>query len=282
MNNPAFLIIIFKFSFLTTDSLKGLTSIIAITSLIMGSRHLILIHGFLEDASMWNHLLPHLSKKDYIISTPELPGHGHNEIIPAEKTAAAYCDAILQQLHLQPEDTALIIGHSMGGYLATTLVQQMPCKVRALCLFHSKAGADSPQKITDRRRAIEAARENKALYVRTMINGIYGEKNRTTCAPEIEKQIAYASGLTFETIEAAQLVMISRADNIESMKQRNFSLYYYLGDIDSSLPLEIMKQELDQLPGAVAHIAHDIGHMGHIERTREAADFIQRILRAEL
>jgi pimeloyl-ACP methyl ester carboxylesterase len=250
--------------------------------MFMGSRHLILIHGFLEDASMWNHLLPHLSKKDYIISTPELPGHGHHKSIPAEKNAASYCDAILQQLPVRAEDTALIIGHSMGGYLATTLVQHMPCKVRALCLFHSKAGADSPQKISDRRRAIEAARENKTLYVRTMINGIYGEKSRAACSTHIENQIAYASGLSFETIEAAQLVMIGRPDNIEAMKHRNFSLYYYLGDLDSSLPMEVMKQELDQLPGAVAHIAHDIGHMGHIERTREAADFIQRILRAEL
>lgn len=248
----------------------------------MSSRHLILIHGFLEDSSMWNYILPHLSKKDYVISTPELPGHGKNKTIPKDKTAESYCAYLLQQLDLKSDDTAIVIGHSMGGYLATTLVQMMPCKVHSLCLFHSKAGSDSEQKIADRKRAIDAARENKELYVRTMINGIFGSANKIRCHEEIERQIAYASQLSFETIEAALSVMIQRPDNIERMKQRNFSLYYFLGDNDNSLPLEVMHQEIAQLPGSVAHIAQDIGHMGHIERTKEAAEFLQRILRTNV
>jgi hypothetical protein len=43
-----------------------------------------------------------------------------------------------------------------------------------------------------------------------------------------------------------------------------------------------MQNELAQLPGSVAHIAQGIGHMGHIERTKEAAEFLQRILRADV
>jgi pimeloyl-ACP methyl ester carboxylesterase len=98
----------------------------------------------------------------------------------------------------------------------------------------------------------------------------------------MEKQIAYASQLSFETIEASQTFMIQRPDNIEWMKNRNFSLYYFLGDKDNSLPLDVMQNELAQLPGSVAHIAQGIGHMGHIERTKEAAEFLQRILRADV
>jgi pimeloyl-ACP methyl ester carboxylesterase len=248
----------------------------------MSSRHLILLHGFLEDASMWNYILPHLSKKDYVIATPELPGHGKNKVIPHKKTADDYCANILKQLDLKSEDQAFVIGHSMGGYLATTLVKMLPCSVQSLCLFHSKAGADSEQKIIDRKRAIEAARENKALYARTMINGIFGEENKERCHEAMEKQIAYASQLSFETIEASQTFMIQRPDNIEWMKNRNFSLYYFLGDKDNSLPLDVMQNELAQLPGSVAHIAQGIGHMGHIERTKEAAEFLQRILRADV
>lgn len=247
----------------------------------MSSKHLILIHGFLEDATMWNYVLPLLSKKNFVISTPELPGHGRNKQLPPKISAMSYCQNILDQLSLQPEDEAIIIGHSMGGYLASTLAGMMPCKLRALCLFHSKAGADSDQKIADRRRAIDAARENKSLYVRTMINGILGESNRESCREAIEIQIGYASTLSFETIEAAQTVMMTRPDQIDSMKNRNFSLYYFLGDQDTSIPIDTIKNELKELPGAVAHIAEGVGHMGHIERTREVTDFLQRMLRAE-
>jgi pimeloyl-ACP methyl ester carboxylesterase len=248
----------------------------------MPAKHLILIHGFLEDASMWNYILPHLSKKDFVISMPELPGHGKNTQLPTEITTASYCQNILNQLSLHPDDEAIMIGHSMGGYLAASLSMMMPCKLRALCLFHSKAGADSEQKKADRKRAIDAAGENKSLYVRTMINGIFGESNRETNHAAIEKQIEYANTLSVDTIQAAQQVMLTRPDQIDQMKNRNFSLYYFLGEQDTSIPLEIVRSELNQLPGAVAHIAEGIGHMGHIERTREASDFLQRMLRAEL
>jgi pimeloyl-ACP methyl ester carboxylesterase len=148
-------------------------------------------------------------------------------------------------------------------------------------LFHSKAGADNKEKIADRLRAIEAARQNKELYVRTMITNIFGEARRDKCAEAIETMVVNARGLSFETIEAAQQVMISRPDNIDALKKRNFPLYYFLGDLDTSLPIEIMRNEISQLPGAVAHIASGIGHMGHIECTSEAVEFIQRILRAD-
>jgi pimeloyl-ACP methyl ester carboxylesterase len=246
----------------------------------MPAKHLVFIHGFLEDSSMWKHILPHLSKSGWVIDLPELPGHGNNSFLPEEKNAKAYCKNILEQIELAPDDEAFIIAHSMGGYLSASLAEMIPTQISGLCFFHSKAGADNEQKIADRKRAIEAARENKSLYVRTMINNIYFEGNRERCKNEMEAQIAYAQNLSIETIVAAQEVMISRPDRVETMLHRNFPLYYFLGDRDSSLPNDVMMAEVSRIPGAVAHLVQGIGHMGHIENKREAVEFIQRIMRA--
>lgn len=231
---------------------------------------------------MWKHIIPHLSKSGYVVDTPELPGHGENTFLPKEKTAASFCKNILDQLSLKDDETVLIVAHSMGGYLSATLAAMIPKQISALCFFHSKAGADNELKISERRRAIIAIQENKTLYVRTMITNIFYEKNRLRCQVDIEKQILAAQELSTETLVGAQEVMISRPDQIATMQHRNFPLYYFLGDHDSSLPMEVMEAELKLLPGAVANVVGGIGHMGHIEHRREAVEFIQRVMRSNL
>ena len=137
------------------------------------------------------------------------------------------------------------------------------------------------QKISERHRAIEAARDNKDLYVRAMLTGTFHPDNRARCVPELESMIKDAQKLPFATIENSQRVMIDRPDRIADMRARKFPLYYFLGDQDSSLPADIMQNELMQMPGAVAHVLQGIGHMGHIESTRKSAEFIQRVLLAD-
>jgi len=248
----------------------------------MAKKRLVFIHGFLENASMWQPVVPRLSKKENGVSTPELPGHGKNLSLPKEISAKSYCHNILEQLDLEEEESVFIVAHSMGGYLSATLASMIPEKIRGLCFFHSKASADTQEKIADRERAIKAARENKELYVRTMLTSVFHPDNRTRCKDSLEKLIADAGKLSTEAVVAAQQVMISRPDQIATLQNRNFPLYYFLGDADPSLPLDIMKGELDQMPGAVAQIEPGIAHMGHLEHPQAAIDFIQRILRADL
>jgi pimeloyl-ACP methyl ester carboxylesterase len=248
----------------------------------MAKKHLVLIHGFLEDATMWKYILPHLSKKNYVIQTPELPGHGRNAFVPEEKSAEAYCANLLQQISLEDGDSAFIIGHSMGGYLSASLAAMVPDNISGMCFFQSKAGADNQEKIRDRMRAIAAAKENKSLYVRTMLTSCFHPDNRQRCSSVLEHLIAEASKLSTETITGAQEVMISRPDRIDTLKERKFPLYYFLGEKDPSLPLDIMEEELKQLPGSVSHVITGIGHMGYLENTGAAVEFLQRIMRTDI
>lgn len=246
----------------------------------MSKRHIAFIHGFLEDATMWQTMMGHLTKKDFIIHTPEIPGHGKNKSLPAEHTVESYAKNIFDQINPLDGEKVFLIGHSMGGYISASIAAMWPDKVSGLCFFHSKAGADTDQKKQDRLRAIEAINNNKSLYVRTMINSLFSPKKSEVLRDAIEQQIATASELDAEVMVAAHRVMMNRTDRVPEMKHRHFPLYYFLGDSDPSLPKELLEQELAQLPGAVAHFASDTGHMGHLECNAEAGAFLQRILHA--
>jgi pimeloyl-ACP methyl ester carboxylesterase len=246
----------------------------------MARKHLVFLHGFLESPAMWQPIVDKLSVKSYHLHFPVLPGHEASHPLPAVCDVDHYVKAIVEQLPMDGDDQFFIVAHSFGGYLASHLVQSIHDRVNALCLFQSKCGEDSAEKKNDRRRAIVAARENKSLYCRTMIRSCYGEKNAERLHNEIEAQIAFATSLDTEAIVAAQEVMIHRGDALEFMRHRRFPLYYFLGEDDKSIPLEVALNEIHQLPGSMYHLAKGIGHMGHYECTQEAAEFIQRIVRA--
>lgn len=245
----------------------------------MAQKHLILIHGFLENSSMWQPLLDRVSKREWNIQFVQLPGHGSHTHLPADISPEAYIQDLMSQIEIGEGEKAFVVGHSMGGYLAAHLVQRMPEKVSGLLLFHSKAGADNEEKIAARKKAIETARQAKELYVRTMITSLFNPDHREESHHNIEDQIEYAQNLSIETIAASHAVMLSRTSAVEGLKNRSFSLFYFLGKKDPSLPEDIMLEELAQLKGAVVYWSEVAAHMSHFESPKEAGDFLQRILR---
>ena len=105
----------------------------------------ILLHGFLENLSMWHDLTPELSKKHRVICI-DLLGHGNTAClgyIHSMELMAEAVEAILKHLQIKQ---SVLIGHSMGGYVALAYAENNPKNVLGLCLMNSTALADSPEK----------------------------------------------------------------------------------------------------------------------------------------
>ncbi len=241
------------------------------------SRRLVLIHGFTERPSMWDALVSELNDPHIAISTPSIPGHGEHPDLVHEYTAKAYCEALLKQI---PDDDLpwIVIGHSMGGYLASSLVKMVPERIHALGFFHSKAAADNASKIEDRKRAMAAASSSKDLYLATMLRNTLAEKHVVQFQSELNNMVAAAQhDITSDCIVAAHSVMIERPDNVEYLKNVAYPIYYFLGMQDKSIPYEQIKTELESLPKAHVQIIENAGHMGQIECKAEALEWMRSL-----
>jgi pimeloyl-ACP methyl ester carboxylesterase len=226
---------------------------------------------------MWDDLIAGLPDKTLSISTPSIPGHGNLPEIPSIRTAKVYCEEIMRQI---PDDSLpwIVVGHSMGGYLASSLVTMVPDRIAALGFFHSKAASDNAQKKDDRRRAISAASQNKDLYLATMLRNTLAEHNLDVFQKELQTMIDSAkTDITSECIAASHEVMIERPDNVDFLTQAPFPLYYFLGSNDKSIPYEQIKSETEALPQADVHVENNVGHMGHIECREAAAKWLMKV-----
>ncbi len=241
------------------------------------NRRLVLIHGFTERPSMWNSLTDGLNDASLAISTPSIPGHGNHPEIPSVHTTEAYCEAIVRQI---PMDNLpwIVVGHSMGGYLASSIVTMFPHRIKALGLFHSKAAADDEVKKEDRRRAILAASQNKDIYLATMLRNTLAEENVARLGSETNAMIEAAKqDISVECIEAAHQVMIERPDNVEFLTKASFDIHYFLGMEDKSIPYQVAQQELIKIPRASVVSLEKVGHMGQLECPSEARSWLKHV-----
>src|SRR5690606_21442457 len=90
---------------------------------------ILLLHGFLENSSMWKDIAPELAKNHRVVAI-DLLGHGQTGClgyIHSMELMAEVVEAVLNHLKIE---TYTVIGHSMGGYVALALAEKRSKKDR--------------------------------------------------------------------------------------------------------------------------------------------------------
>jgi len=91
---------------------------------------LVLLHGLLDSSEGWNHLAELQCERIAF----DLPGFGHSDP-PARGSLAGYASDIAAGLQMLGVERFNLVGHSLGGGIATALAEMMPDRVGALVLL---------------------------------------------------------------------------------------------------------------------------------------------------
>ncbi|QBZ96987.1 alpha/beta fold hydrolase [Flavobacterium sangjuense] len=238
----------------------------------------VLLHGFLENKTMWSAFIPELSKKHRII-TIDLLGHGETEClgyVHSMEDQADMVHAILQDLKIRK---AVFVGHSMGGYVALAFAELYPDYMKGLFLLNSTSRADSDERKINRDRAIKAVKQNYTNFVRLSIANLFSEDNREKLETEIEKVKLEALKTPLQGIVAALEGMKIRKDREVLLHFAPYPIQLVLGKKDGVL---IYDENVDQIEETKVEITtFPDGHMSHIENEKELkkvlVDFLKKV-----
>jgi pimeloyl-ACP methyl ester carboxylesterase len=238
----------------------------------------VLLHGFLENQSMWNAFVPDLSKKNRII-TIDLLGHGQTECLGYVHSMEDQADMVHAVLHEIKIRKAVFIGHSMGGYVALAFAELYPENVKGIVLLNSTSRADSDERKVNRDRAIVAVKQNYTAFVRMSIANLFSEDNREKLVDEIESVKLEALKTPLQGIVAALEGMKIRKDREVILHFAPFPIQLILGKKDGVL---IYEDNLEQIEGTKVKLTtFPDGHMSHIENQSDLkkvlVDFLKGI-----
>ncbi|RZJ68045.1 MAG: alpha/beta hydrolase [Flavobacterium sp.] len=226
----------------------------------------VLLHGFLENSTMWNEIAPELTKK-YRVITIDLLGHGQTEAVGYVQTMEDNADAVHSVLSALQIRKAVIAGHSMGGYVALAFAELYPEMTKGIGLINSTSLADSDERKTNRDRAIKAVKNDYASFVRLSIGNLFSENNRERLSPEIETVKQEALKTPLQGIVASLEGMKIRKDREVLLHFAPYPILLVLGKND---PVLVYDENVGQIENTdVKLVTFEDGHMSPIENKDE-------------
>ncbi len=235
-----------------------------------------LLHGFLENSTMWHAHVTELAKKHRVICL-DLLGHGATDCLGYVHTMEDMADAVHHVLHELKIRKAILVGHSMGGYIALAFAELYPEMMKGLVLMNSTSKADSEERKLNRDRAILAVKKSYINAIRMAITNLFSEDNRERLTEEIEVVKQEALKTPLQGIVAAQEGMKIRNDREALLHLTSYPKMLILGKKDPVLNYDETKNQVEN--SEVALVTFNDGHMSHIENKDELTAVLLNFLK---
>lgn len=241
-------------------------------------RVVVLLHGYLGAKEIWQQTIADLSKSYRVIAI-DLPGHGKTDsfgYVHSMELMAKCVKKVMDTLRLKKY---VIIGHSMGGYVALAFAELFPESLKGLCLMHSTAWSDSDEKKKDRNRAIKLVKADKRVYTKATIKNLFATKNLKYLKNEVAFATQIAQGISKPSAVAALEGMKDRPNRDIILGLAEYPVMMVIGELDNILPyLGLLEQSETIRHKHVLLLEHD-GHMGFLESPRVVNKALRKFLR---
>ncbi len=237
----------------------------------------LLLHGFIERVEIWDNMSRVLSQ-DFRVLCIELPGHGESELIANIQGMDLLADMVYEILEKIGVTEMVMIGHSMGGYVALSFAEKYPIMLKGIGLFHSTAIEDSPEAKLGRERAIEIIKLNREGFIFNFIPDLFAACNRALYLNEIEMLKEGAKTITANALVACLQGMKERTDKLMLLMEIDVPVMFIAGKEDSRVPINSLMAQSVIPKHSELLILGDCGHMGYVEKQKETTNFIRQFV----
>src|SRR5205814_620728 len=110
-----------------------------------GGMPLVFLHSFGHNKTMWFPQLTYFLERGYRVLAPDMPGHGESTFDPEHHTVDRIAQSYLELLGALGVHRMILVGISMGGYVALRMWARNADSIAALVLSNTKAESDSDE-----------------------------------------------------------------------------------------------------------------------------------------
>jgi pimeloyl-ACP methyl ester carboxylesterase len=250
---------------------------------------LIFLHGFCEDHTVWNEFIEPFTA-NYRVILPDTPGFGKSvlrsedgkEITTKEPVSIKfYADGVKALLDAESITQCLMVGHSLGGYMALNFASRYPTYLTGFGLFHSTAYPDEDARKEDREHVASFVRTHgKERLVREVYATLFERSFKSAHPTETASIIKHGTKTsTVEGIACASIAMRDRIDTTDVLRNSKVRVLFIIGKEDSAVDPE-KALSLTPLPEtAVICVLPGVVHMGMITAKEICRNAVKEWLR---
>jgi 3-oxoadipate enol-lactonase len=241
---------------------------------------LVFLHAFPLNAHMWDAQLAVCAARGWHAFAPHFRGFGSrsdrdpiaigSRSDPDQIAVSAiddYAGDVVDFLDTLHVPDAVIVGLSMGGYVALAMMRLAPRYISALVLADTRADADTPEGMANRDRLAQLARDRGvAAVVDELLPKLLGQTTRRE-QPDIE-QVVRALGVSHPVpaVVGALHALKTRPDSTPILDSIHVPTLILVGEEDAITPPAVAEGMHTAIAGSVLSIVGGAGHLSSLER----------------
>ncbi|MES2730836.1 MAG: alpha/beta hydrolase [Bacteroidota bacterium] len=237
------------------------------------------LHGFCENKDLWLAFENRLSAS-YQVIVVDLPGFGESLDNTQYQSIDMMAREVFKALSLEQIHHCVVVGHSLGGYVAMALADLYPQLLSGLCLFHSTAYPDSDEKKHTRdKTATFIEKRGLEPFLETFVPSIFFADTRAALADRIKVYYERARQTPVATAVAVTKAMRDRPDRSAVLAKVDCPVMFIAGKEDTAVPIETNKAQFFLPKKSTIHILSDTAHMGMYEQETETLAMVENFVR---
>ena len=179
-----------------------------------------------------------------------------------------------EALKQAPWEKFLLAGHSMGGYVALEVMRQAPQRVTALALLNTNARPDTPESTENRRRLMALADRDFEAVSTTLLPRLMNKEHlEDPLLTGTIGQMALAVGK--DSFKRQEEAIIGRIDSRPHLKDIRCPTLVIAASEDQLMPVAVLKEMADAIPGARLEVVEDSGHMTTLEHPERIVELLR-------
>lgn len=232
-----------------------------------GGIPVLLIHGFPLNSNLWGPQLDGLADVSRLVA-PDLRGHGNSTASPPPYTMeqlAIDCVNLLDDIGINRP--FVVMGLSMGGYIAFEVFRQYPGMVAGLILAGTRAGADSEEGKKGRDAAADKVRQQG---VTTIVESMLPKLLAPAVYQNNPELVEFVREMMLETsadgVLGALAAMRDRPDSFPTLAEIDVPTLIIHGAADQIIPLSDSQAMHQAIANSQLVIIPDAGHLMNLEQ----------------
>jgi 3-oxoadipate enol-lactonase len=225
----------------------------------------VFIHAFPLNASMWRHQVAFLQEKGFAVFAPDLPGFKGVPLCKPDLNE--YAKYVLEKAKKSGVERSIVVGLSMGGYIAFRLLENEPDFVAGLVLADTRAIPDGEEAKHNRTTLAEQviAKGIGFLKEKTLPNllGKTTFHERQSVVQDVAKMIEEAS---VQGVANALLAMRDRPDSSPLLSKIAVPTLVVVGDEDALISTKEASAMASSVNGAKLVVIKEAGHLTALEQ----------------
>ncbi len=238
-----------------------------LTRVRMNRPAVVMLHAFPVNHLMWEPQMAFLEEQGIPYLALDYPGFGDSSPFTAPPQMADYARVVIQAIQEAGIRKAVVMGLSMGGYVALAVYREAPELFAGLILADTRATADPPEGKERRFQLIQQIEQSGDLQplIHSHIEKFFTPENQNNQRLVTRARRLMERATNIGVMHALH-AMAHRPDSTELLNQMTFPVEVIVGEEDQLTTVQDAQAMVEQLPEGHLTVIPQAAHLANLEQ----------------